>query len=694
MRFNKLYIFIPALALSSCLKEQFENSTGDPALLNQFLYNTSVNTSWEISFSTAKGDALDNVYFEIYSINPFYENGGFSSSMITSNQLIFKGNSGKNGTVSFACNVPAYIDSLYLCPRFAGLNQVYPFVNDSSGQNIIIGFPSARSTSKEPESNPGFKNGSDLSFAYLGGFNNQGLPDYLETPGDYIDPELLEDVNATLPEYFSLPQTHPQYLDPDLVTDLKITESCEIWVTFVHEGAGWRNALGYYIYPLTDPPLSVSDIERRIIVFPNTSYQYSGGEMHSGDKVKLKYFDPETGAESEIFPAGTGIGWFLLADGFRNSQVTTGNYIHYSNQSFNVESNINLRQHNVLLNDPERNLILLAFEDIRRDNGGCDNDFNDAVFYATVSSEEAVDTTFLLPMDSPEDTDGDGITDIFDNYPDDPLKAYNNYYPSNSDYGTFAFEDLWPYRGDYDFNDLIIDYRFNSITNSANEIVELRPEFVLKAIGGSFRNSFGFMMEAPPESIESITGQKIFGDELTFNPNGTEANQNKAVIIVFDDAYKILSVPSGGTYVNTQPDDPRVDPDTIRLMITLNPAKVVTDKFSLPPYNPFIIVNKDRGVEIHFAGYPPTDLVDYSLFGTGNDQSDAEEGKFYFSGQDFPWAVNLPQRFDYPVEKVSIRSTHLKFETWANTAGNNFNDWFQDKSGYRNNQNIYNSNNK
>jgi len=296
-------------------------------------------------------------------------------------------------------------------------------------------------------------------------------------------------------------------------------------------------------------------------------------------------------------------------------------------------------------------------------------------------------------MDSPEDTDGDGVTNIFDNYPDDPLRAYNNYYPSNSDYGTFAFEDLWPYRGDYDFNDLIIDYRFNSITNSSNEIVELRPVFILRAIGGSFRNSFGFVMDVPPDFINSVTGQKIFGSELNLSANGTEANQSKAVIIVFDDAYKILSVPSGGTYVNTQPDDPFVEPDTISLVITLNLSKVVTDPLSLPPYNPFIIVDQDRGVEVHIAGYPPTDLVDYSLFGTGNDQSNAELGRFYFSAQDFPWGVNLPQKFAYPVEKTSIITAHLKFENWANSIGASYVDWFQDKTGYRNTQKIYNGNN-
>jgi len=681
-------ILLITVITSSCLKDQFEDSVPDPTASNNFLYTTTAAANWEINFGTAKGDPLANVFFEIYSINPFDEGGSYSSSMITSSQLIFRGNSDKDGTVTFACNVPDYIDSLYLVPRYAGLSQVYVFANNDSSQTIYIGSPTAaRSAAEEPVPDLS-KSASILNYTFLGGFNNQGLPDYLEVPGDYISPGLLEDINATLPEYYSLVQTHPQYLEDGTGSDLILSQPAEVWVTFVHEGAGWKNVLGYYIYPVNDPPASVSEINRHIVIFPNVSYQGSGGKLHSGDKVKLRYFDPVTGSQSEIFPGGSGIGWFLIADGWRNHQVTDGNYLHYSNKEFNAETNPDLKKHNVLLNDEERNLVLLAFEDIRRDLGS-DNDFNDAVFYATADPGEAVDNSILQPVDSPEDTDGDGVTNIFDNYPDDPLKAYNNYYPSNTDFGTFAFEDLWPYRGDYDFNDLIIDYRFNSITNSSNEIVELRPVFVLRAIGGSFRNSFGFSMEIPPENIGSVTGQKIFGDLLTFNANGTEAGQSKAVIIVFDDAYSILSVPQGGTFINTQPEDPWVEPDTIEMVITLNSTKVLIDPLTLPPYNPFIIVNQDRGTEIHCAGTPPTDMVDFSLFGTGNDQSDPQTGRYYFSAQDLPWAINLPQVFAYPVEKVNIIPAHLKFETWANSSGSSYVDWFQDKSGYRDSQKIY-----
>ena len=62
---------------------------------------------------------------------------------------------------------------------------------------------------------------------------------------------------------------------------------------------------------------------------------------------------------------------------------------------------------------------------------------------------------------SNDDTDEDGVSDLFDDYPNDPEKAFDNYSPAEGQFGTLAFEDLWPAKGDYDFNDIVIDYQYN-----------------------------------------------------------------------------------------------------------------------------------------------------------------------------------------------------------------------------------------
>lgn len=109
--------------------------------------------------------------------------------------------------------------------------------------------------------------------------------------------------------------------------------------------------------------------------------------MQVGDKVKIGQF-----------PAGTGIGWVLLANAWNSSSssVGYGQWQLFSNPDYNPEAEEKLRYHNVLLNDPDNERIILGFEDIRRDFQSCDNDFNDAIFYITANPYQAI-TTYNYP---------------------------------------------------------------------------------------------------------------------------------------------------------------------------------------------------------------------------------------------------------------------------------------------------------
>jgi hypothetical protein len=46
-------------------------------------------------------------------------------------------------------------------------------------------------------------------------------------------------------------------------------------------------------------------------------------------------------------------------------------------------------------------------------------------------------------MPNVQDADADGVSDPDDDYPADPYRAFNNWFPAN-DLGVLMFEDLWP----------------------------------------------------------------------------------------------------------------------------------------------------------------------------------------------------------------------------------------------------------
>ena len=63
------------------------------------------------------------------------------------------------------------------------------------------------------------------------------------------------------------------------------------------------------------------------------------------------------------------------------------------------------------------------------------------------------------------DTDNDGICDELDDFPEDSTLCCATYTPSELGAGSYAFEDLWPANGDYDFNDLVVSYRYVQMRN-------------------------------------------------------------------------------------------------------------------------------------------------------------------------------------------------------------------------------------
>jgi LruC domain-containing protein len=286
-----------------------------------------------------------------------------------------------------------------------------------------------------------------------------------------------------------------------------------------------------------------------------------------------------------------------------------------------------------------------------------------------------------------KDSDGDGVNDQLDDYPNDPTRAFNVYYPNQADWGTLAYEDLWPGMGDYDFNDLVLDYHFKSVLNASNKLVEFYTDYSVRAVGASLKNGFGFELGGDPSNVESVTGTKYTENYVHNNANGTEQGQTNTVVVLFDNAFSMIGS-SGSAFVNTKEDVPYVQPDTNVLHVVYkNPVAVSTTGDA--PYNPFLIVNGDRGKEVHLAGQKPTDLANAAYFGTQADATDPATGKYYQTASNLPWALDVPVSFAYPVETVDILNAYNHFADWAQSGGNQFTDWYMDKSGYRVRANIY-----
>lgn len=673
LQFFAFVIFI----ISSC-ENKITQEPIDPSDVTMDNLEASSSFTWQntqdakitIYTKDNKDNPVANVKVSIWT--DFEDENGFE---------IINGVTNKQGEFTVDYNFESDVKEVVLKTNFLGFVPEAKVPIDNG--NIYFTFGGSKASQKRQEAfkEPFYaklentlknKWNANININYIGTYNSNGVPNYLESESDFISADFLQDVNNALPESRPVPTYHPEYLVGGNEQNLVILDEAEVWVTFVAEGAGYRNALAYYTYDRDFPPQTPADIKDCYVIFPNASLAGSGGGLYSGDKVSLG-----------VFQKNTVIGWMLLRNGWNGStqKATEGLGLLYSNLELNPESDVNYRQHSVLLLDEERDVILIGFEDLIRPGG--DNDFNDAIFYATANPIENVEIENIQKANpEPVDTDNDGINDSFDDYPNDPNLAFNNYYTSSNLFGTLAFEDLWPSKGDYDFNDLVIDYNFNRISNAANNVVTLQAKFIVRAIGASYKNGFGFTIEGlSPSAIESVSGTSYTEGYINTNANGTEAGQSNATIIVFDNAWNHGAA-------NTRQDQAYIKSDTITVNINLKDP-IASNSFGMAPFNPFIIVNKERGKEVHLANYAPTDLVDTSYFGQSFDDSQPLIGKYYKTRSNIPWALNFPSKFEYPYEKESIDKTHLKFLAWVLSDGIDYKNWYKNEDGYRDASKVY-----
>jgi len=578
-------------------------------------------------------------------------------------------------------------DSLYAYIPFPGIPNTYAFRVRKGRTDLTFGGSS-------PESNPGIRifnrtkedgrqwipaktDNFSRRFVYMGGYDTRGYPEYLEPQRDNVDGGLLGMINNSLPEGASVPQANPAYIAEGTSADIRLQANADVYLTFVHEGAGWRNAVGYYTYDLSSPPATSDDIDSLYIIFPNTSFLGGGGALHAGDKVYLGNF-----------PANTGIGWFLVPNGWAGSVTGVRDIAEtkFSNRAFNTYTNPEDQSHIALLNDADRELLLMGIEDQTRPGG--DQDFNDAVFYVTASPFSAILTEDLPEVkNAPDDRDGDGVADHIDLFPNNPDKAFEVCFPTKNTFGTVAYEDLWPFQGDYDLNDMVVDYNYRIATNADNKAVKIRARFRVRALGAGMDSGFGIELRLPPSAIESVSGYEFYDNEIILSANGTEAGQSRAVIIAFDNGHALMNEREG-VFVNTDKSLPEVADRMLDMNIQFSTPQDVSD-LGLAPFNPFIFTERGRGYEIHLPAHTPTDLADNSLFGTGHDRTTPSESRYYTDVQNLPWAIHIPDPFSYPIEKRAIIGAHLRFANWAQNGGQTYTDWYRNNAGYRNETNIY-----
>jgi LruC domain-containing protein len=269
-------------------------------------------------------------------------------------------------------------------------------------------------------------------------------------------------------------------------------------------------------------------------------------------------------------------------------------------------------------------------------------------------------------------------------------------HPSYS--GTLAFEDLWPSRGDYDFNDLVLDYDFNIVKDNQEVVKSITATFIIQAFGAAVHNGFGFTLPTvKPNDVVSVSGYDVINNDVfDIASNGLEKGQSKSTIIVFDDTYRVMPALTGGIGANTQLTYGNIEPVTIVVNIILADNAIKFSELDISSFNPFMIVGTSvngvpgsRAKEVHLANFEPSDLFDNSYFGQSLDDSSPADGRYFLTADNMPAAIDIAENFDWVIEYQNITEAYLLFRDWAESGGTIHSDWYLEDESYRNNTLIY-----
>ena len=269
--------------------------------------------------------------------------------------------------------------------------------------------------------------------------------------------------------------------------------------------------------------------------------------------------------------------------------------------------------------------------------------------------DAANDGVDVFNEDLSEDLDDDTVADKNDPDPDDENKTFIQYIPSQNSYGTLAFEDLWPVKGDYDFNDFIVEIKEKIVTNSNNEIYEITLDLRIMGMGGAYNNDFGITLDDPQNQI---TAELFSAHNATFDVSQQASKKiitiKKPKQLFYPNAITdIINAESGGTYYA---------PIELQIVLAVNGA------LSYPnDYDPKFFIEQQGvdGHEVHIPGNSPSPRMNTALFGTGDDDTNPGGDKYFKASNNLPWALYIPTTWNYPLEGVDLIEAYSEFEEYA-----------------------------
>ena len=217
--------------------------------------------------------------------------------------------------------------------------------------------------------------------------------------------------------------------------------------------------------------------------------------------------------------------------------------------------------------------------------------------------------------------------------------------PGASSYNIVAYEDLYPNRGDYDFNDAVVAYRYQLGVNSSGQVEQIQGEAYLVARGSNYTHNWTLEIPVPPgTSLASTSNCSTVDSARTTAPCAITLMGGALSWQAFSGT-RILLPPGSQAQRNTMPgESPIQGPKSTFLISFTTPVALA----NIGVDDPWLHVI-DTGKDIH------TNARD---------------------ANGFPFAMNIPSDWQVPNEGVDLGLAYPSFSTFVTSSGGQSADWY------------------
>ena len=650
--------------------------------------NVAVNIEYSVNLEAS-------VFFSIYDQEPgsWVENAYVLKDGI---QPLYSGWTSKDGTFSASLSLPSYLKKVYVyTPAMFSTRIMEAEVNGSQINVAEKNYASQAATRATKENTWGaFITDIDLddwfdwifnhqsgnnNYSYMVAgktrpaeyndgnwkdwlvtYNTQGMLDKKSLIGNndkkdedlYLGKQLAGKLYEVHQAVINVNQKEcPQELRSEY--DMLITKEGEIAINFLGGSTCWNSSLGYYVYRDGEKPASLAEANV-VLVFPNTqdgfkTKTYNGEStkgVFTGSCVKLKYY-PNIASGSQKgatykFPAGYRIGFVLATNAWSNrikncgsnyrvrSATSSGLSVDRNGKIFDVPRTAVYKYKD---KDTNKDYVMVSFEDNTHDNN-----FSDVVF--TLTTRATIDK----------------IPDV------DPKVEVNELK------GIYAFEDLWPAKGDYDMNDVMTKSTYTKLVDSKNKIYEESYTFKTYGNYATLTNGLAVRLDGVSTTDNLEFYVKAVGDE-DFSALKTTYDATDRVVVLTND----VNTNKGAEY-------------KVKVIHAENSP---VEKETIDA-EPFIFRAEESGDavawwEVHLTGYKPTSKMNFGYFNTGDDCSQPDKDIYYVRKGNYPFAFflagatdeDLSPMLDPNNESMPIDKLYSGYSGWVTSNGATNTDWYK-----------------